>query len=388
VVDDPLPHVGYATALTDILLKLGRLQEVFPAAERLDLTWTDPIRYDLQTSVLRLNVFEALTELGDTQGAAIVIDPVTVGTPQPHTWFVYAARARLEMLRGNLSVSEERWAALPRAVNPDDVYEIEPWRLELKLWLRQPREALVHALDLLGGLVDSSDTRPTGRLLLMAVRALADLGRWPTKVGTQPSTPKTAETLKSLHSSMVDDPLRLGPLRPTGDADGLLWRAEWARAHREGDSVLWEAAAEAYEQHHRPHVAAYARWRQAEALLLEDGRALATPVLQHADRLALQHVPLRAAVAKLATRAHISLDDPASHRDAAVPHPFGLTSREMMVLELLCQGYTNAKIGSELFISEKTASVHVSNILRKLDVSSRVEAAVVAEQFELLSRND
>jgi DNA-binding NarL/FixJ family response regulator len=144
----------------------------------------------------------------------------------------------------------------------------------------------------------------------------------------------------------------------------------------------------AYERHDRPHVAAYARWRQAEALLAEDARARAKPVLHHADRLAGQHVPLRTAIAKLATRAHIRIDNPAREPVAAAPHPFGLTSREMTVLKLVCHGDTNAKIGSKLFITEKTASVHVSNILRKLDVSSRIHAAAVAEQLELLTENE
>jgi DNA-binding NarL/FixJ family response regulator len=57
-----------------------------------------------------------------------------------------------------------------------------------------------------------------------------------------------------------------------------------------------------------------------------------------------------------------------------------LTAREAEVLSLVAAGRTNRQIGSELYVSEKTASVHVSNILRKLGVSSRVEAAAVAQR--------
>jgi DNA-binding CsgD family transcriptional regulator len=63
---------------------------------------------------------------------------------------------------------------------------------------------------------------------------------------------------------------------------------------------------------------------------------------------------------------------------------FGLTERELAVLRLLGQGRTNAEIGRMLFISPKTASVHVTNILRKLGASSRVQAATIAERARLL----
>ena len=58
----------------------------------------------------------------------------------------------------------------------------------------------------------------------------------------------------------------------------------------------------------------------------------------------------------------------------------GLTSRETEVLALVSAGRTNREIGAELYVSEKTASVHVSNIIRKLGVSSRIEAAAVAQR--------
>ena len=54
------------------------------------------------------------------------------------------------------------------------------------------------------------------------------------------------------------------------------------------------------------------------------------------------------------------------------------------MLRLLAAGRTNAQIGAELYISPRTAGVHVTNILRKLDVSGRVQAAAVAERAGLL----
>jgi DNA-binding NarL/FixJ family response regulator len=60
----------------------------------------------------------------------------------------------------------------------------------------------------------------------------------------------------------------------------------------------------------------------------------------------------------------------------------GLTSREREVLSLLARGYSNGQIANELFISTKTASVHVSNLIRKLQVSNRIEVAAFAERLQ------
>ena len=59
----------------------------------------------------------------------------------------------------------------------------------------------------------------------------------------------------------------------------------------------------------------------------------------------------------------------------------GLTPREAEVLALVAVGHTNRRIGEDLYISEKTASVHVSNLLRKLGVTSRVDAAAIAQRL-------
>ena len=77
----------------------------------------------------------------------------------------------------------------------------------------------------------------------------------------------------------------------------------------------------------------------------------------------------------------IEVGGPAPEPEPAAP--FGLTPREHEVLLLVAEGHTNREIGERLFMSEKTASVHVSRILAKLDVSGRVEAAAVAHRLGL-----
>jgi DNA-binding NarL/FixJ family response regulator len=99
---------------------------------------------------------------------------------------------------------------------------------------------------------------------------------------------------------------------------------------------------------------------------------------------ALGAEPLVDDIENLARRARISLDAPAvavlGDSDAV---RLGLTSREAEVLTLVAAGKTNREIGAQLYVSEKTASVHVSNILRKLGVTSRVEAAAIAQRLRM-----
>jgi DNA-binding CsgD family transcriptional regulator len=105
-----------------------------------------------------------------------------------------------------------------------------------------------------------------------------------------------------------------------------------------------------------------------------------------ADR-AREHVPLTRAIEDLARRARIDLHAPAEPVQPDEPptaREFGLTDRELDVLRLLGEGKTNPEIAAALFISPRTAGVHVTHILRKLDATTRVQAATIAERAGLL----
>ena len=122
--------------------------------------------------------------------------------------------------------------------------------------------------------------------------------------------------------------------------------------------------------------------RAAEAIALSGGRTveIAEPLRSaFAVASSLGSRPLREEADALARRAGIALE-PAERSDAEPPAELGLTHRELEVLRLLAEGRTNRQIGEELFITPKTASVHVSRILMKLGVANRAEAAAMAHR--------
>ncbi|MGW1803652.1 helix-turn-helix transcriptional regulator [Streptomyces sp. NPDC002078] len=176
-----------------------------------------------------------------------------------------------------------------------------------------------------------------------------------------------------------------------------LWQAyeHWTRAElrrAEGTDTVddWSPVVTAFECLDRPYELARVRHRLAGALLADGGddeRDRAAELLRLAAAVAA-HLGARSladAVARLAQRARLT-PTRAPRQALASADPaaaLGLTSRERDVLRLVSAGRTNRQIAEELFISPKTASVHVSNILSKLGVSGRGEAAAMAHRLGL-----
>jgi DNA-binding NarL/FixJ family response regulator len=132
---------------------------------------------------------------------------------------------------------------------------------------------------------------------------------------------------------------------------------------------------------------AYCRWREAEALAAAGAsRAEASAPLAEAHAIAtgLGARPLLRELERLAERARLDLAPPelgAPDTKQELETALGLTAREAEVLALMARGLTNREIADELVISVKTAGVHVSHILSKLDVPNRLEAAAIAHRF-------
>jgi ATP/maltotriose-dependent transcriptional regulator MalT len=170
--------------------------------------------------------------------------------------------------------------------------------------------------------------------------------------------------------------------------------AEATSATGTPDPELWAQTADAWATIDRPFRVARARWREAEARLIAGDRAGAEAAGRDALALARQQQArwLIDELTALARRGRLRLetapaaDAAVTEADDAIADPvaeLGLTPRERDVLCLVARGATNREIGERLFMAEKTASVHVSRILAKLDVRSRTEAAAVAHRLGL-----
>ncbi|MGV9772250.1 AAA family ATPase [Streptosporangium sp. NPDC003464] len=142
-----------------------------------------------------------------------------------------------------------------------------------------------------------------------------------------------------------------------------------------------DAAATAWERLDRPFPRAKSLLHAGRAAAATGDREGAAVRLRaaHPIALALSARPLAAEIESLARRVGVALTP------EAVPDPDPLlTPREQEVLRLVAQGRSNRDIAAELFISAKTVSVHVSNILGKLGVSTRGEAAAAAHRLALI----
>jgi DNA-binding CsgD family transcriptional regulator len=163
----------------------------------------------------------------------------------------------------------------------------------------------------------------------------------------------------------------------------LLAQAERRRATGTDTPEEWLAAATELDSVPRPYESTYARWRAAARLLATGRTDQATQPLRDAYAAAagLPFPALMQRLEALARRARINptpVASPDTITDTGVLA--GLTPREHDVLRLVAAGRTNSEIADELFITTKTASVHVSNILRKLNVPTRQAAAAVHDQ--------
>ena len=168
-----------------------------------------------------------------------------------------------------------------------------------------------------------------------------------------------------------------GPVQTALRAD---CRARLVEAARGPDAAVeaWDRAVTAWETVPLPLHQGWARLRRAESLAVAGERAAATAPVREVRESALAHgaVALERAADDLARRLGAAPTAP-------VPGTVGLTARETEVLRLLAEGATNARIAELLFISPKTASVHVSNILAKLDVPNRATAGARARDLGL-----
>ncbi len=163
-----------------------------------------------------------------------------------------------------------------------------------------------------------------------------------------------------------------------------LCRGELDRVRGMSSTESWARTAAAWQVIGRPAPTAYAQFRWAEALLSGRGdRSSATEALRqaHGTAVRLGAIPLRLEIEALARHARIEVTTTAEPDGDDAGERLGLTDREAEVIRHVAAGRSNQQIADALFITRKTASVHVSNILGKLGVANRVEAAAVAQRL-------
>ncbi|MCO5968566.1 helix-turn-helix transcriptional regulator [Actinoallomurus soli] len=322
---------------------------------------------------LSINLAEPLLSLGRWDEALEVVEHALELSPPPLT------RASLHYIIGVIAVARGDLDTASRAAATQDAVlaptfsrtqELFP-SARLRIDLRVAQGDLDGALDAVEFVLVELQPAVSARyglpLMCAAARACAEAGG-----------ERAAGLLTRIRASAEKTPDGGCVQR----AYALRFEAEAARAEGVLDRAAWAAVATAFETLKEPYPLAYALLRTAEASDPHDGgtREDTAARLRKAAEIAedLGARPLRERIEAHARRSRIALG---GRTDGPV---LGLTPRELEVLRLVAEGCGNREIAGRLFISAKTASVHVSNILAKLQVASRGEAAAAAHRLGIV----
>jgi DNA-binding CsgD family transcriptional regulator len=318
------------------------------------------------------NVVQALYEAGRWDEAiAWLSDPTTPSD----LGFFQSVLQLVQLGHGDLAAAEElqaQSAALGGRDQPMFLGQYGAARARLLLQTGHPEEALELVLSIAEtahGTVSGPD--------------IADLLLAGLEVAVAAAAPERLERLVSLLGGATKG--------RAGAAVSAVVEGERSRATGAPDPEPWLIAAREWATIGRPYDEARAHLRAAEAILASRrgaaARRTAGEQLTTARRLAerLGAAPLLEEIDKLARLARVDTGRRRTAADRTEPpqEPAALTDREQQVLALLAGGLTNREIGDALFMSPKTASVHVTHILEKLGVESRVQAAALAVRLGL-----
>ncbi|XRQ05653.1 helix-turn-helix transcriptional regulator [Actinomadura welshii] len=325
-----------------------------------------------QGTFLSINLAEPLVSLGRWDEAAAVLNHAMEQDPAVTTrTSLLVLSGWLALARGDLAVARER-LLVSREIMHLEMRWLKTQDFFSTLWFEAnvalAEGRLEAALAAVGGVLDNpglpDDARYALPALVTGASICAELGD------------AAAGDLRRIEERFAG----LAVAGPLQEAHRSTFDAEAARARGVLDLAAWERAAEAWEALRNPYYRARALVRAAEAALAAGDHDRAASRLRTAAELAdgLGAVPLAEHAADLLRRTRTS-------RGGERQAPLGLTPREYEVLRLVAEGRSNRDIAEALFISAKTASVHVSNILGKLEVTSRGEAAATAHRLALFA---
>ncbi|HEX3590506.1 MAG TPA: AAA family ATPase [Pseudonocardiaceae bacterium] len=362
---------------------VAELDEASARAKVNGLSWSS---YGVEIRVLRAI---AKYMIGDWDGSAAAAEPPGRRVSDTVLARLAAASAFVTVGRGNFEEAERLLIDLRSHWHRDaEIVVLSGFAgAELDLWRNRPERAARLVDEVTEWLSKGGWEWLLGRIRLSAwgVAAQVELARKAHRdrdaVAEQAAVEKGEQFAAEAHEVATVGVPWTGAL----GAEGLAWLkvvdAERSRLTGAGDPLLWREAIEAfgygsvYEQ-------AICRLRLAEALLGADDRAGATDVLGEVAQTttSLGARPLARAAAELARRGRLTVPGLEQHRDQVDP----FTPRERSVLSLVALGRTNREVGQELYISEKTVSVHLSRIMAKLGASRRAEAVATAYERGLL----
>ncbi len=336
-------------------------------------------------TTLRGNLVESLLSLGGLNEAAdlLATAPADLGSPRERS-FLSRLRCMLALRLDDLPEAARQLAlsveCLDRETEP---FPLPLAELSIRLATAEGRfdDARTELLRALRNGFQPGKTRYVWPLLVHGVAAEADAR------GLPAGAPGRADVLAQVRAAAG----ATGSRWPLARGWSLLLAAELARAEGRADPALYRRAVQTLESTALPYPLSLALVRAAESEAALGNRVAAAELLDRAEAPTARHGDLRLTheAALLARRARLrspsaSVSDAPTAADCD-SSGFGLTPRELGVLGLVARGWSNRQVAEELYISPKTASVHVSNILAKLGASSRGEAAAMAHRLHLIA---
>jgi DNA-binding CsgD family transcriptional regulator len=341
---------------------------------------------------LSLNAAEDLFDLGDWTEAQRRLDALeAVALTWSETLLHHTVSGQLAMARGDFPRATTRLHKARDHLRADSVPEFVAYVAaavaELEVVQGATEEALANVEAQLTGLRGKEDCLYTPALFAIGARAAAEVAeraRVRRRLDAASSAVGTAERQLARFEELLDS-----FATPAGLAYLSSARAELERGRGASDPDLWAAAAERWERLEHRYRGTYARYRQADALVTvqrDRKRAAAVLALAREEALRLGATRLCEEIDALAARARLKVEagrPPGGAAGVDGDASFGLTDRELAVLELMIKGCKNKEIAQELVISVGTARTHVSNIMRKLGAHTRTEAAGMARLVQI-----
>jgi DNA-binding NarL/FixJ family response regulator len=345
-------------------------------------------RSGVYSPLLVSNRIEALLAIGDWDEAETLSAAALRGITTSFRSWLLTIRAAVEIGRGELDSARAHLEAARDALREDHVFGLYEGHLaELALWERRWADAEAAVDEGLRRARSREAAQMRVQLGATGLRAQAELAALARARQDADALRDRLARARRLLTVARHAEAESSAITPNAGGWLALAEAEYVRARGESRPEAWANAATVWEQLERAPLAAYCRWRQADALVAAGASRVeaSVPLRQaHAVAARIGAKPLRRELELLAERARLDLASPQADpvgEEQGLKAIFGLTPREAEVLSLVARGYTDREIAAALVISVKTASVHVSHILRKLGAPNRLEAAAIAHNL-------